>query len=129
MEPRTISPELRSGKNTTGATLPQGRIVVVKVNPTVTDEVAVATAPTQPLYGVVAEPIFNGEWGNIVVEGRVPILAGAAIGAGVRVTTDASGSAVPAASGDVFIAISTTAGSAGSLFEAELQGPGGSRTP
>jgi hypothetical protein len=129
-ELRVIDSEIRSVKNTSGASLPEGKIIIVNAAPTVEDEVMVASAATDAFYGVVKDAaIADGEWGVAQIRGRAKVLAGGAVAVGARVTSDANGDGVTAVAGNGVLGIAATVGVDDALFEVELAGPGGCTMP
>jgi hypothetical protein len=121
----STAPEHRSVVNASGSEIAEGKIVKLAANPTVPLEVDLASAVTDALYGVVVNAaIPNGEPGDAAIRGIVPVLAGGAVAAGDRVTTDANGDGVTATEGDVILGVAGTVGVDGALFEVELTGPG-----
>jgi hypothetical protein len=122
---REFSPEVRSGYNNTSSAIPKGRILV---HGSTTDYVALAATDTAPYYGVSGEEIPAYSWGRVVVKGTALVQVASSITPGVRLTSDASGKAVAAATGDAVIGIGKEAGANDALIEVELAGPGGQLT-
>lgn len=78
-----------------------------------------ATADTQVLLGVVQNVPLAGEHATICPLGRSKAIAGAAVTLGARITSNASGRAVAAGSGDAIIGYAIEAAAAdGDVFEA-----------
>lgn len=134
-ELRAIVPDggVRGGKNRSGASIPTKRIVKLDTNASnVPDAVLLGAAATDTLYGVSMETIADKANGDIQVSGTAIVETGAtAVTVGSRVTTDASGRAVPAApaagtnNGIIGIALTASTG-AGQFVEVALLGPGAS---
>lgn len=124
---RTYRPDgLKSGKNTSGASMAEGRLAIQKVSPTVDDEIDVASSADDAVIGVVADAaIANGSWGAYQNSGVAKVLAGGTVAVGARVTSDANGAAVTAAAGDGWVGVAKTAGAATALFEVDLDAKGG----
>lgn len=83
-----------------------------------------ATAGTQILFGVVQQPAIIGDQVAACVSGVSKVRAGAAISKGARITSNASGRAVAAASGDVLIGYAKDAAADGDLFTAVINAVG-----
>jgi hypothetical protein len=123
---REIAPEPRSGLNNTGSDIAKGTILTWG---TTQEEIAPASAATDPFAGVAGEDIADGEWGRVVARGTALVIFAAAQTIGARVTSDANGNAVAAVAGNAVLGIAREAGAAATLAEVELSGPGGLRMP
>lgn len=64
---------------------------------------SMASADTLALVGIVLNEPLNGEHASICPLGMCKVIAGASISAGARITSNGSGRAVAATSGDVII--------------------------
>lgn len=131
-QPRRIVPDkgIRSGKNTSGSPILKGRIVKLKASPGVDDEVIPAAAASDAFYGVTTHDIADGEWGDIQVEGRAVVVAGAAIAVEARVTFGTGAKGAAASTGDSVLGIAVTeATTDGDEIEVDLSGPGGAAMP
>lgn len=73
---------------------------------------AVAGAGQQVMGVLQNDPAASGRAGNIGIQGITKVVAGAAISAGAYVSSDASGKAVTAVSGDIPAGIAVTAATA-----------------
>jgi hypothetical protein len=125
-QPRVIDPKFRAVYNGTGSTISKGTIIKLKTSPAYSGEIVKAAAATDALYGVAAADILTGEWGDAQIGGVALVLSSAALNAATQMTSDASGKAAAAASGNSLLGISVTAaGAADELFEVELATPGG----
>lgn len=126
-QPRVIEPKFRSAYNGSGSTILKGTILKLKTTPiTNTGQVVAAAAATDALYAVAAADIPDGEWGDAQISGVALVLSSAALAAATQMTSDASGKAAVAASGNSLLGISLTAPTAADeLFEVELATPGG----
>lgn len=125
-EPVEVSPESRSGHNTTNATIAKGTIVKYKA--TGDREILPSAAATDALLGVAGEDIPVDAWGQVVVRGVALTLAGAALTQGAAVTSGATttaGKAIAASvAGSTVLGIAREVGAADVLVEVELAGPG-----
>jgi hypothetical protein len=105
-QPRVIAPEFRACYNGTGGAIAKGTIVKLKTSsPAQPGEIVAGAAATDTFYGVAANAIPNGEWGDVQVRGVALVLVGAAgLAAGqLQITSDGSGKAVAAASGNTLL--------------------------
>jgi hypothetical protein len=118
-EPRAIDPKIRTGYNASGSVISKGYIVKV-AGTTYQDQIALAAAATDALFGVAANDIATGGPGNVQVSGRALVYAGGTVAVGARVTTDSAGKGVAASAGNSVLGVAMTAGASGSLFEVEL---------
>lgn len=101
-----------------GADIPPHRFVQQGTNK---DEVALAAAATNTLLGVSFETIYEGKSQSYKVSGPTVVEAGGAVAIGDRVTTDANGKAVTAATGNIVKGFAkSAAASDGDLMEIEL---------
>ncbi len=136
-EPTAIVPDkgIRGCLNIGTADIPKGTFVVLTTG--ATDEpfsIAISGDGAQVL-GVAMEDIlgttaaavlgFGAQRGNIQVSGKALVLAGAAVARGAAVGSNASGSAIVAATGDIVAGAGGTVGVSTELMEVELAGPGG----
>ncbi len=126
---RTMDPKVRPGKNTSGSDMARGVFVKLKASPTVPNEIDLEATNTGAVYGVTANAIADGEWGDVYVGGSVPVLAGGTIAAGVRVMPTTGGKSLTATAGNSGAGLAVTAGAADALHEVELSGPGGAEMP
>jgi hypothetical protein len=124
---REIAPEPRSGRNATGSSIAKGTILVWAS--AAQETIAPASNATGPYAGVAGETIANGNWGRVIVNGTCQVIFAAAQTIGARVTSNASGQAAAAASGNAVLGIAREAGGTGVLAEVELAGPGGQAMP
>lgn len=118
--------EIVPGLNFTASLIAGQRIV--KLDNTNVDGVALAAAATDALYGVTLNDIPalpDGIGGDIVVTGMARVEAGATIAIGDKLTSDASGLAVPTTTdNDGIIGTAKTAGLITVDIEVDLIGPG-----
>ena len=78
-----------------------------------------ATSKTQALVGIAMnEPANAGEHLSVCPLGRAEVYCNSAVTLGARITSGASGRAIPAGSGDVIIGYALEAASPGDLFTA-----------
>lgn len=95
----------------------QYRIVTVNAS----GQVALATA-NSTVVGVLQNKPLAGRAGTVAIGGVSKVIAGAAITAGARLTSDANGAAIAAAAaGDPIIGIALEGGSTGALISVVLQ--------
>src|SRR5690349_18970443 len=124
---REARTEWVSGFNNTGSTILKGTIVN---KGTTTDYIVVASAATQAFLGVADADIPTGSWGTVITGGRALVRFNAAQTVGARLTSNGTGLAVAAASGNAVLGIANEVGaSGGTLAEVELAGPGGQTMP
>lgn len=141
-EPTAIVPEtgIRGCLNTGTANIPKGTLVVLTTGASDAPfSIAVAGAGALVL-GVTMETILGTDAlapddvgphrGNVQVEGKAIVIAGAAVARGANIMSNATGrgiTAVAAASpGNITLGQAiTTAAADGDLYEVELAGPGG----
>ena len=116
----TSTPISRSGYNGTGSTIAKGTILALKSSGKYR-EVIVAASATAAVYGVAAQDIPTGTYGLVYIGGTMPTLASGALTVGGRVTSNGSGQAANAVTGNSVLGIAVEAGSAGVLTEIELQ--------
>lgn len=126
---RVIAPEIRGCYNGTGVAIAKGTIVKLKTSsPSQAGEVILAAAATDTFYGVAMADIPNLEWGDCQVRGVALVKVGAAgLAAGqLQVTSDGSGLAVAASSGNTLLGLAGNTGAlvSGDMCEVELT-PGG----
>lgn len=122
-----IAGGITAKKNPSGSTLLKG--VLVKLGATA-HEVALCTAATDTIYGVVMNDIPAGEWGDIQHSGgKALVRGGAAVAIGSYVTADADGEGVVTTTNlDSYIGIAETLGADNELFEVALTTPGAERS-
>ncbi len=120
----------RPGVNSTGVDIPGQRIVQLDVSEG-PDEVELATAASDPIYGVTLNVLPDGGAGDVVVgSGQKAIIESiGAIGIGDQITAGAAGLAAVAGSDNDFIigTAITLAGGANVDIEVELVAPGTQR--
>jgi hypothetical protein len=119
-EPRRIVPDsaMRPGLNLSGVTIPANRILVAGA---AMDQVALAAAATASYYGVSQGAIVSGITGDVQVDGKATIEAGAAVAKNVNVMSDGTGRAILATAGAFVIGRTVTAATAsGQVLEVEL---------
>lgn len=122
-------PEILSGKNTSGSTIPKGSVVKAH---SVTDEVRLVAAATDAIHGVVMRDIADGEYGPIQRTGRALVLAAGALATPGTLLMSAAGkagawSASAGNAANVLGTQNTTADGADELIEVDLAGPGSFR--
>jgi hypothetical protein len=122
------APESRSGYNASGATIPEGTVVEL-VPAAAYEQIKAVDAIADVVYGVAGEDIPNLSYGLVLIRGRVPVLASAALTVGGIVTVTATGRAVNAATGGRIIGVACEVGSNGELTEVELSGPASPLSP
>lgn len=123
---REFEPAPRSGFNNTGSDIAKGTILTWG---STQEEIAPATAATDPFAGVAGEDIADGEWGRVVNQGVALVLFAAAQTIGARVTSNASGKAATAVAGNAVLGVAKEVGAADTLAEVELTSPGGLEMP
>jgi len=113
---------IRAVRNSTGADLAAG--VFVQLVPAGTEDpyqVRLPSAGGGKTLGVTMNIIKNGQIGDVQVEGRTRVLAGAGgIAAGADVASTTAGAAVTAATGNYVGGVCVRAAAAGDLGEVEL---------
>lgn len=119
--------DIRSGYNSTVATLAAARVVVLTASGD--REIKLPAASTEDVVGVTMAAIAVSEWGDVQIRGVAPCTAAAAITVGDRLMMDTAGKVLTwTASTGVNAAVvgkALTAASAdGDLVEVELAGPG-----
>jgi hypothetical protein len=119
-QPRVIDPVIRPGYNNSGSTILKGSCVRKATSPTLPEQIVLATAATDLIYGVAMNDILTGTFGDVQVGGIAIVLAGASITAPIEVTAGASGKAVAGASGDVLLGLAQTNGVNNDYMEVEL---------
>lgn len=128
MQTTVIVPDkgVRPGRNSSGADI--AAAVFVQLVPAGTDDpsqVRLPSAAGAKVFGVTMNGIKNGQIGDVQVEGKVRVLAGAGgIALGQDVTTTTAGAAVAAASGNTVAGVCVTPAAAGSLGEIEFRNAG-----
>jgi hypothetical protein len=131
-QPTSIVPDKggRPGKNSSGADIAQFRAVqIVPAGTEDPTQIRLPSAAGASIYGVTMNAIKDGQIGDVQIEGKVPVLAGAggiAVGADLAVTT--AGAFVTAVTGNIVVAKCVKAAAAGAYGEAELGSPINSRT-
>ena len=126
-EPRRIvSPDgLRAAKNDTGADI--GKNLFVQIKPGGTDnptEIQLPGAGTA-VWGGTMQLIKDGQNGDVQIDQRATIVAGAGgVTVGAKVTTDGTGKAVVATTGDIIAGDAVTAAASGEIAEIELKDQG-----
>ena len=123
---REIAPVPMSGLNSTGSAIAKGTILVWG---STKNTIAPASTATGVYAGVAGEAIANGSWGRVIVGGVCQVLFAAAQTIGVRVTSNASGKAAAAATGNSVLGIALEVGGTDTLAEVELATPGGVAAP
>lgn len=136
-EPTAIVPDkaIRGCLNTETGIIAKGTLVALTTGAT-DAPLSVATAGAGVLtYGVAMEDIpgtttLTGDpgphWGNVQIEGKAIVLAGAAVARGAAVASNASGRAITAVSTNITAGQGIIPAAAdGDFFEVELAGPGG----
>lgn len=93
------------------------------------DQVALLSASTDPMLGVVHTAIPAGGWGDVTTHGLEICRSGAAVAAGAEVECGADGRFVTRSTGRAVGIANTAATGADELFEVFLHGPGGSLNP
>lgn len=130
-EPRAIVPDksIRPGRNTSGADIAKGVFVqLVAAGTEDPNQVQLPTGAGGKVYGVTMNGIKNGSIGDIQIEGRAKLLAGAGgLAVGQDVATTTAGAGVAAATGNIVAAQCVVSAAAGVVAEVELAGPGASR--
>jgi len=119
-EPRRIVPDLgvRGRLNETGSAIAKNLIVRRHTN---VDTIQPVTANSQQPLGVTMESVADGATGDVQVEGKATVIAGAAVAIGALVTGNASSRAITAASGQFVLGTAETAAAAdGDIIEVEL---------
>lgn len=121
-QPRAIVPDnggVRAGLNATGSTIAKHRIV--KKATTAVDAITPAVSGADVCYGVSMQQILNGYAGDVQVEGRAIVEAGAAITIGQRVTGGTGGKAAVAGAAVNTIGVAASAAAAdGDLIEVDI---------
>lgn len=123
-EPRAIVPEkgIRPGRNSTGSDIAKSVAVqLVAAGTEDPNQVQLPSGAGVAIYGVTMGPIKNGQIGDLQVEGRTRLLAGAgglAVGNKVAITT--AGAGVLAVTGNIVVGICVAAAAAASIAEVEL---------
>jgi len=117
---------VRAYKNVNVAAIPAKRIVKATA---VTEEMDLATAVGDVILGVTMAAVPPGLYGDVQSEKKGIVTSGAAIVAGVRLTTDAAGKAITSSPGagvnHGFLGIAKSAASAiDQDVEVELAGEG-----
>lgn len=83
-------------------------------------QVDLADAAGERCLGIVENDPASGEAATIVMSGKTRITCGGTVAAGAQLQTDASGTAITAASGDVSMGYALEAGVAGQVIAMEL---------
>ena len=121
-QPRAIVPDsgaVRPGLNATGSTIAKYRIV--KKATTAVDAITPATSGADVCYGVTMQAILNGYAGDVQVEGRAIVEAGAAITIGQKVTGGTGGKGAVAGAAANIIGVAASAAAAdGDLIEVDV---------
>lgn len=121
-QPRAIVPDnggVRAGLNATGSTIAKHRIV--KKATSAVDAVTPATTGADVIYGVTMQAIINGYAGDVQVEGRAIVEAGAAITIGQNVTGGTGGKGAVAGAAANIIGVAASAAAAdGDLIEVDI---------
>jgi hypothetical protein len=137
-EPTAIVPDkgIRGCLNTLAADIPAGTLVVLTTGAgDAPYSIAVAGAGAGVL-GVTMENILGTDAlapddvgphrGNVQVEGKAIVIAGAAVARGAQVASNATGRGITAVSTNITAGRAITPAAAdGDLYEVELAGPGG----
>lgn len=120
--PRAIVPDnggVRAGLNSTGSTIAKNRIVKKS---TAVDTIAPETDGTGTSLGVTMAAIPNGSAGDVQVQGRAIVEAGAAISIGDKVMGGTGGKGAVATAAKFYVGIANTAALVdGDLIEVDLQ--------
>lgn len=83
-------------------------------------QVDLADAAGERCLGIVENDPASGEAATVVMSGKTRIVCGGTVAAGAQLQTDASGTAITAASGDVSMGYALEAGVAGQVIAMEL---------
>lgn len=121
-QPRAIVPDnggVRAGYNGTGSDIAKYRIV--KRATTAVDGIQTATDGTDVIHGVTMQLIKDGFAGDVQVQGRALVEAGAAINIGQKVTGGTGGKAAVAATGNQIVGVANSSSAAdGDVIEVDL---------
>jgi hypothetical protein len=123
-EPRAIVYDkgIRPGLNSTGADIAKSVFVqLVAAGTEDPNQVQLPSGAGVAIYGVTMGIIKNGQIGDIQVEGRAKLLAGAGgLAVGGKVATTTAGAGVTAATTNIVVAKCVAAAAAASIAEVEL---------
>jgi hypothetical protein len=115
---------IRAAKNSTGADIATAVLVsIVAAGTEDPTQIRLPTAAGVKIFGCVmaAQGIKDGQIGDIQVEGRTRVLAGAGgIAVGQEVSATTAGAAVAATTGHVIAGVCVKAAAAGAYGEVEL---------
>lgn len=114
-------------KNNSGDTIAKNLIVM---RDGTTDGIELADGATGPLCGITDQDIEDGKTGDVQIRGRKPVLSGAAVSIGDKLTSDSQGRAVPltysASTPQICVGTANTAASgANELVECDMDDMGG----
>lgn len=112
---------IRAAKNSSGADIATAVFVSIVAAGTEDPIEVELPAAGAKIMGVTMNGIKDGENGDVQVEGRTRVLAGAGgIAVGQQVASTVAGAAVLAVSGDIVAGVCVKAAAAGALGEVEL---------
>jgi hypothetical protein len=121
-QPTAIVPDsggVRACLNSTGSTIPTKRLVK---RTTAQNAVVLAADGLDTYIGVTMGAIPNGAAGDVQVQGRALVEAGAAIAIGAKVMGGTTGKGITATTTKYFIGVANTAAAAdGDIIEVDIQ--------
>lgn len=125
MQPRSVPVGIQAVTSATAKAKGLG----VRRSGSAVDTVALLSAVTDPMLGVVYTPIPAGGWGDVQTHGIAICKSGGAISAGAEIECGIDGKFVTRSTGRAVGIANTAATGADEDFEAYLHGPGGSLNP